>query len=56
VALPSIDSVPVAYIKTDEEDKPLVMPFFLSSWMTNLVDALNEALLQIDARLTAGGL
>lgn len=56
MALPSIDSVPTAFIKADADQKPIEMPLVLQTWFTNLVDTLNEALLEIDARLTAGGL
>ncbi len=56
MALPSIDNVPTAYLTNTADNKPLEMPTILQSWLTNLVDTMNEALLQIDKRLTAGGL
>lgn len=55
MALPSLDNVPLAYI-TDVEDKPIEMPTVMQTWLSNLIDTMNEALLEIDKRLTAGGL
>jgi hypothetical protein len=56
VALPSLDSVPLAYLAEGEKNKPLEMPTVVQTWLTNLIDTMNEALLEIDKRLTAGGL
>jgi len=56
VALPSLDSVPVAYLASDPQNKPLIVPDVFQAWITQLIDTMNEALLDIDKRLTAGGL
>lgn len=56
MALPSLDNVPVAYFAEDDEKKTMMVPDVVQIWLTNLVDTLNEALLEIDKRLTAGGL
>lgn len=56
MALPSLDSVPVAYFSTEENKTKLEVPDVIQLWLTNLIDTMNEALLEIDARLTAGGL
>ena len=56
MALPSLDSVPMAFFKANDETTQLEMPNEVQLWLCNLIDTLNEALLQIDARLTAGGL
>ena len=54
MVLPNIDVCPVSYIEMDEEK--IKMPFEVFNWLTIMVDTMNEALIQIDARLTAGGL
>ena len=54
MVLPNIDSCPVDYIKTGEEK--IQMPIEIFQWLTIMVDTMNEALIQIDNRLTAGGL
>lgn len=54
--LPSLDSVPVAYFSTDKIKTTLDVPDVVQIWLTNLIDTLNEALIEIDNRLTAGGL
>jgi hypothetical protein len=57
VALPSLDNVPIAYIKVGENvNKPLEVPDVFLSWLTTVIGVLNEALQEIEARLTAGGL
>ena len=57
MALPSLDNVPIAYIKVGENvNKPLEVPDVFLSWLTTVIGVLNEALQEIEARLTAGGL
>ena len=54
--LPSLDSVPIAYLSTQKQINTLEVPDVVQIWLTNLVDTMNEALLDINARLIAGGL
>jgi hypothetical protein len=54
VALPNLDNVPVESLKTGEDKTPVTIDFF--QWITQTIDTINEALIQIDNRLTAGGL
>lgn len=56
MALPSLDNVPTAYMQVGKDNKPLEVPDVFQAWLSNLIDTMNEALLEIDRRLTAGGL
>ena len=56
MALPSLDAVPMKYMIDSEDDKPVMVPFTIQLWLSTLIDTMNEALLEIDKRLTAGGL
>ena len=56
MALPSLDNVPLAYLKADKDTDYLMVPDVIQTWLSNLIDTMNEALIEIDSRLTAGGL
>lgn len=56
MALPNLDNFPVSYLTINIKNKPLEVPIVIQTWLTNLVDTMNEALLEIERRLIAGGL